>query len=66
MKISAQLTGPKDNQSQLKLDLSDMKDSNVHLRLPPEINPIVYQWTIKIYRGRNMHIEADWWSKIDP
>jgi len=41
MKISAQLVGPKDSQLPLKLDLSDLKDSNVHLRLPPEINPVV-------------------------
>jgi len=66
MKISAQLVGPDDQSITLNINLNDSKDPNVPLLLPPQLNPIVYQWSIKIYRGRNMRIDADWFSKIDP
>jgi len=66
MKVSVQLCGPDDQSSSLKIDLQDVKDQNVQLLLPPQLNPVVYQWSIKIYRGRNMRIDADWFSKIDP
>jgi len=48
MKISAQLIGPKDTQNTLKLELGDINSADVELILPPELNPKVYQWTIKI------------------
>lgn len=66
MKMSAQLIGPKDEQNNMKMNLSDIKDPNVKLLLPPELNPVVYQWTVRIYRGMNMKIDAEWFSKIDP
>jgi len=58
MKISAQLTGPSDEQSKLTLDISDYKTSSGKLILPPQLNPLVYQYLIKIFRGRNMNIDT--------
>jgi len=48
MKISAQLIGPKDQQKTLEMNLDDERDANVELILPPELNPQVYQWTVKV------------------
>jgi len=67
MKVSCQLIGPADEQNQLKFNPSDIKDPTVRLMLPPQLNPKVIQWTIKVFNGRNMKIEGvEWFSKIDP
>lgn len=66
MKISGQIIGPDEEQKQMKIDLSDMRDATIKMILPPELNTVVYQWKIGIFNGRNMKIDCDWFSKIDP
>lgn len=65
MKISAQLIGPSDEQSKLELNISDYKGSKGQLVLPPYLNPIVYQYSVKIFRGRNMDIDTNCYGLKD-
>lgn len=69
MKISAQLVGPDDEQQKIELDVSDLKASDGELELPPQLNPEVYQYSVKIFRGRDMDIDTSFWGfkdVIDP
>lgn len=65
MKISAQIIGPSDEQSKLEMDLSDYKNAKGQLMLPPQLNPEVYQYSIKIFRGKSMDINMSFWGFTD-